>query len=35
VQFPSDEEAEVELAISEEALQAKNEKVGGAVVQWE
>ena len=28
-QFPSDEEAEVELDISDEALAAKNEKVGG------
>lgn len=29
-QFPSDEEAEVELDISDEALAAKNEKVRGA-----
>ena len=29
LQFPSDEEAEVELDISDEALAAKNEKVGG------
>ncbi|KAI3435903.1 hypothetical protein D9Q98_001961 [Chlorella vulgaris] len=32
-QFPSDEEAEVELAISEEALQAKNEKCGGRLAK--
>ena len=29
MQFPSDEEAEVELDISDEALALKNEKVGG------
>lgn len=28
-QFPSDEEAEVELEIRDDALAAKNEKVGG------
>ena len=35
LQFPSDEEAEVELDISEEALAAKNEKVGWAAADGE